>query len=136
MRAKRITPILNVSDLQATFDWFAKLGWHKTFEWGTPPDFGGVRSDDCDIHLCVGAQGGRGKSSHVRTSGFQGADAGEQGVWIAIVVDDVDAIHRACLAQGLDVTWPPTDEPWGLREMHVRHPDGHVLRIGQETTRE
>ena len=24
---------------------------------------------------------------------------------------------------------PPTDEPWGVREMHVRHPDGHVFRI-------
>jgi hypothetical protein len=26
---------------------------------------------------------------------------------------------------------PPRDEPFGLREMHVRHPDGHVFRIGQ-----
>ena len=25
-------------------------------------------------------------------------------------------------------TWPPTDEPWGVRELHVRHPDGHVFR--------
>ena len=21
--------------------------------------------------------------------------------------------------------------PWNVREMHVRHPDGHVFRIGQ-----
>jgi hypothetical protein len=21
--------------------------------------------------------------------------------------------------------------PWGVREMHVRHPDGHVFRISQ-----
>jgi hypothetical protein len=26
---------------------------------------------------------------------------------------------------------PPTDEPWGVREMHVRHPDGHVFRISK-----
>jgi hypothetical protein len=26
---------------------------------------------------------------------------------------------------------PPTDEQWGVREMHVRHPDGHVFRISQ-----
>ena len=25
--------------------------------------------------------------------------------------------------QGLEVTWPPTDMPWGVREMHVRHSD-------------
>jgi hypothetical protein len=24
-----VTPILNVSDLQASFEWFAKLGWEK-----------------------------------------------------------------------------------------------------------
>ena len=28
------------------------------------------------------------------------------------------------------IAWPPTDMPWGVREMHVRHPDGHILRIG------
>ena len=31
---------------------------------------------------------------------------------------------------GLDVVWPPTDEPWGVREFHLRHPDGHTFRIG------
>jgi len=25
--------------------------------------------------------------------------------------------------------------PWGVREMHVRHPDGHVLRISQTLSR-
>jgi hypothetical protein len=27
--------------------------------------------------------------------------------------------------------WPPTDMPWNVREMHVRHPDGHVFRVGK-----
>ncbi len=44
---------------------------------------------------------------------------------------EVDAIYADCLAQGIDVTWPPTDEPWHVREMHVRHPDGHVFRISK-----
>jgi len=43
----------------------------------------------------------------------------------------VDAVYQHCLTQGLEVTWPPTDEPWNVREMHVRHPDGHVFRISQ-----
>lgn len=37
--------------------------------------------------------------------------------------------YQRCLAEGLEITWPPTDMPWNVREMHVRHPDGHVLRI-------
>lgn len=44
---------------------------------------------------------------------------------------EVDAVYQDCLSQGLEVTWPPTDMPWNMREMHVRHPDGHVVRIGR-----
>ena len=40
MLAKRLTPILNVSDILQTFEWFEKLGWQKSWEWGTPPGFG------------------------------------------------------------------------------------------------
>ena len=29
MKAKQITPILNVSDMEASFAWFAKWGWRK-----------------------------------------------------------------------------------------------------------
>jgi len=50
---------------------------------------------------------------------------------MSIWVDDVDSVHRHCLERGLEVTWPPTDMPWNVREMHVRHPDGHVFRISQ-----
>src|SRR5689334_6180273 len=35
-----ITPILNVSDINASFDWFAKLGWTDTWQWDDPPSFG------------------------------------------------------------------------------------------------
>src|SRR6185503_20717148 len=29
-----------------------------------------------------------------------------------------------------DVIMPPTDRPWGMREIHVRDPNGHVIRFG------
>jgi hypothetical protein len=54
------------------------------------------------------------------TFGPDGDDAADRGVWMSIWVDDVDAVHRRCLEQGLDVTWPPTDMSWNVREMHVR----------------
>ena len=53
---------------------------------------------------------------------------------MSIWVDDVDAVHQRCLAEGLKVTHQPTDEPWGVRELHVRHPDGHVFRISRSLT--
>ena len=31
MHAKRLTPILNVSNIQESFAWFEKLGWKKGY---------------------------------------------------------------------------------------------------------
>lgn len=130
MLAKRLTPILNVSNIQESFEWFEKLGWKKAWDWGDPPDFGGVCSGESEIFLCENGQGGRGKGAVKMTFGREGDEAADKGVWICILVDDVDAAYQHCLAKGLEVTRPPTDMPWHLREMHVRHPDGHVFRIG------
>ena len=131
MLAKGLTPILNVSDIQQSFAWFEKLGWEKIWDWGTPPGFGAVGSGACEIFLCQDAQGGRGKSELAVTSGADGAEGADKGVWLSIWVDDVDTIHRQCLDRGIEVTHPPTDEPWHVREMHVRHPDGHVFRVSR-----
>lgn len=131
MRVHGITPILNVSDIEASFEWFRKLGWEKAWDWNDPADFGGVSSNGFSIFLCLNGQGGRGRSSLKQTFGREGADAAEQGVWMTIWIEDVDAAHEHCLAQGLEVTWPPTDMPWNVREMHVRHPDGHLFRLSR-----
>jgi len=48
---------------------------------------------------------------------------------MSIFVDDLDDVHDRCVNSGLEITSPPTKEPWGVREMHVRHRDGHALRI-------
>jgi catechol 2,3-dioxygenase-like lactoylglutathione lyase family enzyme len=129
--ARGLTPILNVSNLAESFAWFEKLGWTKGWDWGNPPDFGAVRSGECEIFLCLDAQGGRVRNNLPPLNGFSGSEAVEQGTWMSIWVDDVDAVHRHCLEQGIEVTRPPTDMPWNVREMHVRHPDGHVFRIGR-----
>ena len=129
MLAHGLTPILNVSNLPESFAWFEKLGWTKGWDWGTPPTFGAVCSGNCEIFLCQGAQGGRGKRPLKTMSDFD--TNSDEGVWMSIWVEEVDAIHKHCLEQGIEITWPPTDEPWNVREMHIRHPDGHVFRISQ-----
>ena len=129
MRAHGMTPILNVSDLDASFAWFAALGWEKA--WQYDDGFGAVRSGRCEIFLCKDGQGGRGRGETALTFGPDGDDAADRGVWMSLWVEDVDAVHREAVAVGADVTWPPTDMPWGVRETHVRHPDGHVFRISR-----
>lgn len=131
MNVRGITPILNVSNLAASFVWFEKLGWVKQWDWGDPPTFGAVGSGGYEIFLCEGGQGGSGKGPNKTTFGPDGNECADQGVWMSIWVDDVDAVHQHCIAHGIEVTWPPTDMPWNVREMHARHPDGHVFRISK-----
>lgn len=130
MQAKRLTPILNVSNIQESFEWFEKLGWTKGWDWGDPPNFGAVSSGEYEIFLCENCQGGRAPRGSEMTTAPEAEEFSDKGVWLCILVDNVDAVYEHCLAEGLEVTWPPTDTPWHLREMHVRHPDGHVFRIG------
>jgi len=124
--------LLNVSDIASTVAWFEKGGWKKLWDWGTPPTFGAVGSgkETC-IFLCQGAQGGRGRGSNTTTFQKDGDEEGDKGVWMSVSVEDVDEMHKQCVAAGLEVTFPPTDMPWNVREMHLRHPDGHVFRVGR-----
>jgi hypothetical protein len=131
MRVSHITPILNVSSLEASFAWFALWGWEKCWDWKADPSkpgpatFGAVGCGKVQIFLCRDGQGGRG-----RTGGIGGDGAG---VWLSVWVDDVDAVHAVCQSAGVEIAMPPRDEPWCVREMHVRHPDGHIFRVGKGT---
>jgi catechol 2,3-dioxygenase-like lactoylglutathione lyase family enzyme len=124
MTARELVPILNVSDWNASSEWFEKLGGTEGFRWSAepdaPPTFGAVLWGDTRIFVCVGSQGGR----------------GEHGVWMSIFVDDVDAVYARCVSEGLDIAQPLVDEVWGVREFHLRHPDGHIFRIGTDTDEE
>jgi len=133
---KGVTPILNVYDIVASFVWFENWGWSKCWDWGTPPTFGSVGSGECEIFLCQGAQGSRGRGPNTTTFQQDGNEQADKGVWMSVWVDDVDEIHKQCVAAGLDVTSPPTDMPWNVREMHLRHPDGHVFRVSRGIGRE
>ncbi len=134
MQFQGLTPILNVSDIRGSVDWFTKFGWSSGFEWGDPPTFGSVVTSRCEIFLCLNAQGGRGKGNNTTTFGDEpDGETADAGVWMTMWVDDVDVLHARCLAQGLEVMFPPTDMPWGVREFHVRHPDGHVFRVSRGT---
>jgi catechol 2,3-dioxygenase-like lactoylglutathione lyase family enzyme len=131
MDARYITPILNVSNIKDSFDWFGKFGWRKLWDWGQPPVFGAVGAGECEIFLCEGAQGGRGHGGVATTFGPDGGESADKGVWMSIFVHNVDEEFEKCKAQGLEIAFGPADMPWGVREMHVRHPDGHVFRVSR-----
>lgn len=130
MPVNTITPILNVADIHASMAWFVQLGWRHGFAWPAGeavPTFGSVQTDKVEIFLCRGAQGSRG----TQRPRFPGDDATD-GVWMSWWVENpaaVDALHAKAVALGYEVTRAPTDEAWGVREFHLRHPDGHTFRV-------
>lgn len=119
MNVENVIPILNVSSMEASFDWFAKLGWKKLWEWGEPPSFGAVGSGASELFLCLDGQGGR----------------GSEGMWMGWFLSSPGEVevHALAVSQGMTVTQAPADFPWSMREFHVRHPDGHTFRIGAST---
>jgi catechol 2,3-dioxygenase-like lactoylglutathione lyase family enzyme len=112
MIVQGITPILYVTDLDCSMAYFTdQLGFRKLWDWGTPASFGAVGRDRVEIFLCQGAQGA-------------------PGTWLSVFVDDVDALHDELRAKGAVIAIAPQNEPWGMREMQVQCPDGHILRFG------
>lgn len=48
---------------------------------------------------------------------------------VSIEVDDVDGAHAEVVRRGLEVVYPLTDEPWGVRRFFVRDRSGTVVNI-------
>jgi len=110
--AECLTPILYVRDFAEAMNYYTqKLLFEKLWDWGDPPTFGAVRLGQVEIFFCL-------------------RDQGNAGTWLSIFVDDVDDYFERIKRLGADVIFGPTDEPWGVREIHVRDPNQHVIRFG------
>lgn len=53
-------------------------------------------------------------------------------LWSAYVyVDDVEALHAELTERGAEIVQPPRDKGYGMRDLLVRGPGGHVLAFGR-----
>ncbi|MCR9296752.1 MAG: bleomycin resistance family protein [bacterium] len=128
-----VTPILNVSSVPASIEWFEKLGWERGFTWNGageihdkelsnadgPADFGSICAENATIFLCQDGQGRRSDASS------------PEGTWLTWWIVDKQALselHDLAVSIGCQITHPLTEEPWGICEFHLQHPDGHVFR--------
>jgi catechol 2,3-dioxygenase-like lactoylglutathione lyase family enzyme len=106
-----ITPILRVVSLDASLAYYLDvLGF--SLQWRN----GSVASVR------------RGRASLMLSEG----DQGHPGTWVWLGVSDADALHEELRGRGAVIRHPPTNYPWGSRELHVSDPDGHVLRLGSD----
>lgn len=106
----------NVSDIQSAIEFYcAGIGFAKDFKYSmtrTGPHYAGLSLDGNRLHL----------------STFSGDSV--RGTATYCYVDDVNALFRELRARGLTTLMEPTDQDWGMREVHLRDPDGNYLRFG------
>jgi uncharacterized glyoxalase superfamily protein PhnB len=109
-----VTPILRVADIGASVDYYTRvLGFTLNWQDDDGNSFASVTRGRCNLFLSVG-------------------DQGHPGSWVWIATSDADALCEELAANGAKVRHPPTNYPWGSREVHVEDLDGNVLRFGSE----
>ena len=102
-------PIFRVADFDRSAAYYTeKLGFSVQWRDG---NFGCVSRGDAAIMLSEGTQGCA-------------------NTWTWLGVSDADALHEELVSRGAHIRTPPTNYPWGSREMHVFDVDGHVIRFG------
>lgn len=48
---------------------------------------------------------------------------------LSVEVTDVDQVHGRAVEHGLEIVYPLTDEPWGVRRFFVVDPNGTVVNV-------
>jgi catechol 2,3-dioxygenase-like lactoylglutathione lyase family enzyme len=110
----RLQPILFVQDLGAEVDFYTRLGFEVVHE---SADFVGLAYGDT---ILFGLQ--------IRPDGWP--LRAQPLIW-QIGTDDIDAVHRRCLREGLEVVAEPAIQSWGEWLMRVKSPGGyHVVFEG------
>ncbi|MGH2979123.1 MAG: VOC family protein [Solirubrobacterales bacterium] len=115
MGVTRIVPYVESDAFEATKDFYVGvLGLEVAMEHGD--DFLGVSSPaNPSAQIVVAAPGVERPLPHL------GIDVGDTAA--------VDAAHAEAVRRGLEVVYPPTNEPWGIRRFFVKDPHGTVISV-------
>ena len=116
MAIPRIVPYLESTDFDAVKAFYVNvLGLEVAME-KPGSDFLGLSSpDNSSAQIVVAAEGVEEPQPRM------GIDVGSP--------EAVDAAHDAAIRDGLEVVYPLTDEPWGIRRFFVRDPTGAVISV-------
>src|SRR3990170_7251275 len=108
----QLHPLLPVRDIAAAIDYYTnKLGFTLGFTWGDPPDFAGVNFDQVSVHLSANIPSGNTN-------------------YVYFVVNDAAELYGFHQRNGVTITDPPGDRPYGLHDYRVRDLDGNELGFG------
>ena len=121
-RVRSMTPLLVVSDLQKSVDFYCqKLGFIEPLLHGEPACFAMMNRDGFDLMLSLGQ------------SAAQVVPHGPHGVWdLFIHVADLAAEQQALESAGVVIDKGPTDRFYDMREIECLDPDGHRICLAQD----
>ncbi len=112
---RRLAPGVFVRDLEKARAFYCDvLGFKKTFENGQPVGFMILEKDRVELHLSLV------KDHKASTTNVA-----------ALLVDDVDALHAACVAAGARIIKSLADKDYGLRAFVFADPDGNRIDVVQ-----
>jgi catechol 2,3-dioxygenase-like lactoylglutathione lyase family enzyme len=128
---KRIdAAVLFVADLNRAKTFYGDtLGLHMNFE----DDVSAAFDFDNTLLLLLTTAGAQDLLSSEAVAAQRPTGASSQ---LVAFVEDVDAIHRELVAQGVEFVREPIDREWGLRTAHFKDPDGNVWEIAHSLAKE
>jgi catechol 2,3-dioxygenase-like lactoylglutathione lyase family enzyme len=118
-------PVLLVRDVVAAHAYWAdKLGFRSPRMWGEPPTFCIPQRDGLSVMLNQ-----VGPEDTFRPNGDYDGRC-DAYFWVR----DADALCEEFKAAGAEIVCEPDDQPYGMREIVVRDPDGHLMIFGHDIT--
>ncbi|MCY1059836.1 VOC family protein [Nannocystis sp. SCPEA4] len=111
---------LTVDDVAASSAFFIKhLGFHEAM---AADGFASLKRDDAGMNVVLLRRG-----IEVLPPGFR--DQRAAGVIVAFVVTDLAGEERRLQAEGVTITMPLREEPWGERLFQITDPNGVVVEL-------
>ena len=114
MSIRRVVPDITSDRLEESRDFYtAFLGFDVAMDMGWIVTFVSPTNPTAQISVVQASQ----------------IPAGHPNAAVTVEVADVDAVHKRALTRSLEIVYPLTDEPWGVRRFFVRDPNGVVLNV-------
>lgn len=112
MKVKRIVPNVAAENVEEGRSFYCDvLGLESVMDLGWIVTL--ASDESAPVQISIAAEGG---------SGTPVPD-------LSIEVDDVDEAFRRTRAGGFEITYPLTDEQWGVRRFYARDPYGKLVNV-------
>jgi len=111
---------LNVEDVRASADFLTShFGFHEEM---SAEGFASLARPDAGMHVAFLRRG-------LPTLPEDQRETGAAGVILAFVVEDLEGELARVQREGLAITMPLREEPWGERSFQVTDPNGVIIQL-------